>query len=473
MIVQCDQCNTRFKLDDAKVKESGVKVRCSKCKHVFIVRKEMSHEETDFDSLLSGLGATAGAAETQRAEAAQQPFGAAGQHAETEAPAGWEEEIPVPAGEAEARETEPPPAGQEDVFTFGDEPFPERQTAVTPADEQEAGTESAGGHEFDFGAVTFDEAPASVGSESVTAAAPADEFEFESFTPGQQKELAMAGTEEEPYTASRELEVKIELPEEAEVPVDFGEIDFGEGVAASAPAEEQVSWDLAGAVAEQSTQAAAPVATVQAPAITSASAMAVTPQDELPPLGISSRRKGSSIVPIALIAIAILFVIALAGAGFYFLKEGPAAFNKLGLGFLAELVGMEAVEEGGIMIRKPVGTFLVNKEGGEIFVVSGDAVNNFKKPRASIQVKATLYGQKGEAIQQKSAYCGNVLSKEQLETLPLQKIEAAMLNQFGDSLANLGVQPGKAIPFVVVFTKVSKDAGEFGVEVIGSTVASQ
>ncbi len=48
-----------------------------------------------------------------------------------------------------------------------------------------------------------------------------------------------------------------------------------------------------------------------------------------------------------------------------------------------------------------------------------------------------------------------------------------MGNQFGDSLSNLAVQPGKSIPFVVVFTNVPKEAVDFGVEVVGSTAAGQ
>jgi len=59
-----------------------------------------------------------------------------------------------------------------------------------------------------------------------------------------------------------------------------------------------------------------------------------------------------------------------------------------------------------------------------------------------------------------------------LVTLPLAKMESIMGNQFGDSLANLGVQPGKAIPFVIVFANVPREAGEFGLEVVGSTVAA-
>jgi hypothetical protein len=47
-----------------------------------------------------------------------------------------------------------------------------------------------------------------------------------------------------------------------------------------------------------------------------------------------------------------------------------------------------------------------------------------------------------------------------------------MNNQFGDSLSNLGVKPGQPIGFVVAIANVPKEAADFGVEVVGSTVAA-
>ena len=37
MIVECDNCATRFQLDDARVPETGIRVRCSKCKQSFFL----------------------------------------------------------------------------------------------------------------------------------------------------------------------------------------------------------------------------------------------------------------------------------------------------------------------------------------------------------------------------------------------------------------------------------------------------
>ncbi|RME21987.1 MAG: hypothetical protein D6806_13680, partial [Deltaproteobacteria bacterium] len=43
MIVTCEKCSTKFKLADEKITPKGVKVRCSKCQHVFVVKKD--HQE--------------------------------------------------------------------------------------------------------------------------------------------------------------------------------------------------------------------------------------------------------------------------------------------------------------------------------------------------------------------------------------------------------------------------------------------
>jgi predicted Zn finger-like uncharacterized protein len=37
VIVTCERCDTEFQLDDARVPESGARVRCSRCKHAFFV----------------------------------------------------------------------------------------------------------------------------------------------------------------------------------------------------------------------------------------------------------------------------------------------------------------------------------------------------------------------------------------------------------------------------------------------------
>ena len=129
-------------------------------------------------------------------------------------------------------------------------------------------------------------------------------------------------------------------------------------------------------------------------------------------------------------------------------------------------------EAGKISVRAIKASFVMNAKAGELLVITGEILNEYPKARAALQVKADVLDGAGQSVAAKSAYGGNSLTKEQLETLPLDKIEAAMANQFGDSLVNMEVAAGKAIPFVVVLASLPKNAKDFTVQPAGSTVAT-
>jgi len=129
-------------------------------------------------------------------------------------------------------------------------------------------------------------------------------------------------------------------------------------------------------------------------------------------------------------------------------------------------------EQGRITVRAVDASYVNNKNAGDLLVISGEAVNEFDKSRAAIQIKGMVFGAAGDQLSSKSAFCGNPLSKEQLSTMTMDKIEAAMANQFGDSLANMEVASGGAIPFMIVLPKPPAGATDYGVEPIGSTVAT-
>ncbi|WP_026840865.1 DUF3426 domain-containing protein [Citrifermentans bremense] len=395
---------------------------------------------------------------------------------------------------------------------FGELSFDE-----TPRAAKEETAEPAG-PSHDFGEFSFEEEAGTPQPEAPASAAGAGEFSFEEeAAPAEEKPAVAAATmdfgefsfEEEAAgpketAAAEPVAPGQPSPAEPDEEFSFGELSFGEEAEpepASKPAAGPVvGAALAGAaLAGAAGLAAAGKAKDAAPAAPAAPVSSQPPkaaaspldfhfgaqppdvapgefaEDELPPLSIISRRKGRSAFTIAIVAISVIVVLALSAAGLYVLQSGPAALQKLdkmGIGFVAKWFGMEVPEEGRITIRNPLASFYQNPQAGELFVVTGEAVNSFRKARASIQVRVSLYDKSGKVLMQKTAYCGNRLSKEQLTTLPLEKLESIMNNQFGDSLSNLGVKPGQPIGFVVAIANVPKEAADFGVEVVGSTVAA-
>ena len=595
MIVQCDHCNTRFKLDDAKIKPGGVKVRCSKCKEIFLVKREEPLEEPSAPPV-AALGPEAAAGLPFDA-APSPPAGfpdeeslnfepstftkEASPPAETtddsagmsfdefsfsdEPPAPQAEVSPPPAGESndfgevafdqQAAEEKPVSAAPQvaaDEFDFGEMPFSEETAAVPGESTVGASTSDAEGSNLDFSNFDFNAGEPAFSpdqTEPEPAATPGFDFSFASEEPapesgsgllpapeGEARGADIAGEpfgfgyEEEPATPELPREdssadfgqepimqqgVAVDglppaltddfsddfsvaggagattppaedqlfgfgsdIPEgggpagatqkAAEMePLDFGDLDFG-GLAEKAPPappkKEGASWEM---------PVAATAVAAGAAGVLNAKGGSLAYDEELPPLSIASRRRGSPIVSIVLIAIAVLLVVAIGGIGFYTYQEGPSVLEKFGLGFMTDWFGMETKGTNAISIRNSSAKFVTNREAGELFVITGEAVNNSKKMRASIQVKVVVFGPKGEVLMQRTAYCGNTLAEDQLTTFPMDKIEAAMNNQFGQSLANLGVEPGKAIPFMAVFKDLPLNAGEFGVEVVNSTVASK
>jgi predicted Zn finger-like uncharacterized protein len=444
MIIQCEKCQTRFRLDDSRVTEKGVKVRCTKCKHVFTVRREESGEET------------------LPPEVTLVDFSPPAEESAT--PAAPDQEWSF------AAEVDPAPAA--DTLAFGDIPLDSEPGGFTPLESSpfdtsdisfdteehemtssvsdqaaQAGTATLGS-EFDF---SDDELSGSVVQTTPETAPDSFSFDFE----GASFLDSMSGQ-------NQNSEDKGDRPSTSVAPVvapfSLGEIDFGEDLTSVAVAQVNQD-DLKPSQNILSEPLAAAAVTSDDLKLTQSflDDAASSEQQEPPPLSIASRRKQSPVFGALIAGVALLVVAVL---GFF----GYSSFST---------PKEDAPQESGrIGLLSVKGAFVNNTAAGELLVVSGEALNEYAKPRAALQVTVTVLDAAGQKVAAKNAYGGNPLTKEQLETLPLDKIEAAMANPFGDSLANMGVAPGKSIPFVVVLAGIPAGAKDLTVKSAGSTVAT-
>lgn len=481
MIIQCEKCQTRFRLDDSRVTDKGVKVRCTKCKHVFRVHKEGSHAEPfEPGAELAGFTPVDTQCDASAAPLDDRQF-AAGDAAY--APVGFDSSEDASVVSAD------------DFGLAGAAPLDTSAISFVSDELDVLTTESAepaaiGGAD-DFSGFDFGEAVSEPDSAPLSTVSAADfiDGETDSVTPTAPRKEALQGLdfsdddmfgavvqpvpEESGSTISFDFEGDdsfaesmdmggqdlsgksgklFSLDTSSDAPFSLDEIDFGDELTSVAvqqvnpedlkPSQEMLFAPLAEA---QVAESAPPLQAVD-----------IDEQYELPPLSIASRRKQSPLFGVLIAVVALLVISVLGYIGYSSFSTAKSA----------------TPESGRISVRGVKAVFVDNDAAGQLLVISGEAINEFPKPRAALQVKVSVYDATGQSIATKSAYGGNPMTEEQLESLPLDKIEAAMANQFGDSLANMEVAPGKAIPFVVVLANLPGGAIDFAVQSSGSTVAT-
>lgn len=433
MIVQCEECKTSFNLDEKRLRGDSAKVRCSKCKHVFMIYKEQEElAPAAMDDIFSEPMPPVSHDDTF---AMASPFDDETAFASTMFTDSSEETAPA------------------DSFasTFD-------EISYTPEPEVAASEPVASSDEFDFSDMPLEGEPAAVTEPaeipSITPPKPAfddDMLSFADVTPTDE-ELAAPPTPkketERPTAAASTFDFDFsgasEPPEQA-APVDtfeHGGFDF------SMPTPEPVKeapTTFSFATDEESGPTFIPVPSAE---------------DSTDESVFSIYR------PFAIAGLCATAVVTLLTAGYFMVKGSPGNLERMGISNTA--TSAEA-DKGSFVITAPKAMFIKNKAAGELFVVSGIATNGYKSPRTGIEVQVSLFNSKGEELATKTAFCGSTLDTEQLKTLPLAKIEEELTKAPSDDpLENTPIEPGKTTDCLVVFKDVPKLATDYGIEVTHS-----
>ena len=117
--------------------------------------------------------------------------------------------------------------------------------------------------------------------------------------------------------------------------------------------------------------------------------------------------------------------------------------------------------------------FVDNSKSGPLFIIKGRLKNNYDHPRSFIKVTGKLYTDRKRVAKKKTVYAGNMLTNEKLAALDLLAIEKKLNNRFGTKRANVKLNKGRMVPFMIVFSNLPNNLDEFTVEVAGSTQAKR
>ena len=446
MIVTCEKCATSFDLDEKMILESGSEVKCSECEHVFTVYKPAPAEKPEPPPEPEG-----GAADSPQAkELVEEEFDIDALGLEDEPEAEGPAEVEEEAAAEETLELAGDAAEEElDLEEFGleeepgaEEPAEVEEEAAAEETPEPAGDADAG--ELDLEAISraVEEAAQEPETVSDDASRAEEVLDFDLLEPEEETAAGEPGEEEIDFEG---LSVDEEITPEEEVSV--GEAPEPEPKPVK---EEPLVQEFE---AEEKPE---PVDEIRMPPPEAAKA---------PPAG---KRVSKPII------IALLLLLAGGALGGYVFMKGEVPFLKGGIPFL-DKQKPAVVDPGNLNITLPdqkiTAEFVENSTTGRLFVIKGIARNDYPEARNFIRVRGILYAQDGKAVQDRTSYCGNVLSDSQLQTLDKTAMEMRSQNRFGAGKTNFNISSGTEVPFMVMFSDLPQDFGEFSVEVVSSAQA--
>ena len=541
MVIQCPECQARFKMADEKAK-NGVKVRCSRCQNVFPVEVPATVSEPLVTPVMAAAAPevpptetekSAGFAETTAPASApvedagsrpeadsfafdHQPeqtttssvapgmgdFDLADFSVDTETPKAGSASVASGADELDLGDFNldaPPQFADEDVASTNDFPLDENdpvtEFSFAAAEESDFADESgpvatndfsfdadASDSDFSFetGATaadfSFDEEPPTFGeSESdspeedsiskFSLPATGDEFSFGDLS------ADSAFAIDPPQSAATEDASEVSVWSSGNGPND--EVDFASDAETSGADEFDFSnLSFGDETPPSSLPPISPALSAVSPPMPSAplpmhDSFEQRPPapEKLEPTFSPPQKPAKKALSVALVFVIVLLLLG-GAAGYFFWQEGTAGVSSL----LARITGDTPPQTaaGQVRIADLDGYFVENVEAGQLFVIQGQVVNEYTEARSAIAVKGILFSKAGQPLLQQTVFSGNRLEENALRTRPFAKIEESMNNQFGDSLSNLNIAPGKSLPFTIVFRNLPVGIAEFTAEVTDS-----
>lgn len=500
MIIQCDKCLSKFKLDDSKVTPQGVKVKCKKCSNIFVVYPEKPEEEFKIEFQEEPLKETPKVSEKL-----------------TQAQTEEKTSIDLPSFEftldnvkGEEKKTEEFVIKKEaDKQEFSWDEFnldfgEKTETVPTETTEQK---QEAPQQEFDF--ESFGEVKPQVQEELKTETSKEKEselelkFDFESFT---QDTEAIEKKEEEKETssileefafnepASEPSEQTSQIQEEFKGEKEF-KFDFEEPAKSSGEVES--TFDFEQELKQQESQPQIEEEKLaefdfkqsedftfeeigqeqpkfEYPGDASEEMESVTdktlidedflkpPQHEKPfedkdiktPIQEESQQP-FEFEPVKpqrnwlayLISILIVVLFSVTGVGLIWWQKTKILETEGNFGLTAVKTD-----------------FYESKTLEKVFVVQGNVVNGYRVTKSFIKIKATIKSKDNKVLATKIVFAGNTFSPSEIKELTYPEIEKGLNNKMGKSMMNVTVPPGKSLPFMVVFDKISEDAVSVEVE---------
>lgn len=153
-----------------------------------------------------------------------------------------------------------------------------------------------------------------------------------------------------------------------------------------------------------------------------------------------------------------LILAAAGGALFVFPEYGSLVIGELqslfpGLGLTSSPEAPPALGPAQVKIVDVRQRFVGNPLLGNLRVVEGLAMNTSPYPMTRIKIRGELYDMAGALVKEGAAFCGNLLSDEELGIMSEEQIFRELAIPQGSDVLNDRIAPQGTIPFMLVFVR--------------------
>lgn len=432
MVIECENCKRKFRLDDSRIQPPGSSVRCSKCGHIFFVSKAEDFSDE----------------------------GKLGPSQETLLFEDLKEEIVTEEKSNDYLEIEEPLSGGSSDITQAEMSI-RKETDETDSDIVDLPTEHDENLEEFIEKNIAEDNKADIQSEKLQGLEEQEtNFDLEQTDSKQETkdsiqsapELFEAGDNEESSIVSNELDTEINLEEESSQEIATASLD-------NIPNEDM---HIATNIGEEEFDQ--PYNEMSESASTT----------HIP----KSRAGFFAKIIYTFITIAALFVIFIASLVILINAEILPKGTLSNLTALVESIipiELNNTETDKVIITEHSGRWM-NTVNGQVYIVSGFITNESQVPVHYVKLKSKYIA--AEKIQFEDIfYAGNTFTDNELKVSPIQNILSKLKQKNGDidvnnsrKLAglNYNIQPGESIPFFTVFPADGRILGlKYNLQVIG------
>ncbi|MCB0220296.1 MAG: zinc-ribbon domain-containing protein [Chrysiogenetes bacterium] len=534
MIVQCPECRTKFKLADEKVTPKGVKIRCSSCKHVFVVHKEgevppaapaaPASTQTGFSVDDFGTGADSSDVFSD-SDFTDGPLG----QTRPPEPGAARPDRPKRPGPGEAPPPRPPvkPATQDNVFNIDDVDFSVGRKmevdlgADAPAPSAPAAPPSAPTAPFAHEKGEFDNLDELFGPKKGGAAAPPPPpaAPAPQAPPPPPPAPARSG-DTDPFGDAMTLDTSAKAAPSAPPASSgdpFGDLFDSGNAPASAPSGNDSSAESM--LTEESDMASSGLETeAEAPSPEPGTGTGeefdtlISGTDDFfgggggdagesfdegegapphsrsePALQWGNQKKMQNVAPPSalpkVIGAVVLLLVLICGwrASVEYM---PQLYLDSGMEY-EEVVALRGIipfpanpdfppppKFWDLTVSKSF--TIVNQFGKELYVVEGEVKNIGTRSRSFFQLEGQALSATNKEIGlQETVFAGNILDVEALKRLPIPQVRAKLQVKIGGGGINFAVKPGASVPFMMVFPELAEKAANVHIIQVQADLAEQ